>query len=217
MAEGKGPGGLKWLATTAIVVILAGLACWVLRPHGLSTPRAGNEPVPTATRTSPSPPRSAGVSKSPAAPVGDGGLTAASPGEPFLSPQPNPQAPKRLPKGLTQAALIRGYCEAMYALRDDGRVDVRALAALDNAAMAAKDAGERDKELDYNVKAFHLASQLLENSFSEKLARARVGASADRYVWLEDITNEFRTCMKSGDLVGAVRGYRELLKVLDKK
>ena len=113
--------------------------------------------------------------------------------------------------------MIRGYCEAMYALRDEGKVDVKQLVALDDSAMKATDAGDGAKELEFNKRAFELASKLLEESYAENLARAQASASQEERTEIDKITGEFKRCLASGDLYSASRWYRGILPFGAKK
>ncbi len=111
--------------------------------------------------------------------------------------------------------MIQGYCEAMYAMRDDGRVDVRELVRLDTAAMGAKDAGEYDKELEFNKQAYKLARRLLEGSFAQYLSQALKEATPDLRAGLEKLDGEFQASLEAEDLVSAAAQYRRLLQFLE--
>ncbi len=111
--------------------------------------------------------------------------------------------------------MIKGYCEAMYALRDDGKVDVSELEALDTSAMAAKDSGQYDKELEFNKRAYSIAQGLLQKSFEENMARGMKSASPEIRDVLEENASEFRNSLKTGDIVDAAARYRSLLELVN--
>lgn len=119
---------------------------------------------------------------------------------------------KATPVPEDQAHMIRGYCEAMYAMRDDGMVDVRELARLDFAAMGAKDAGEYDKELEFNKQAYKLARRLLKDSFAQYLAQGLKDAPPDLQADLQALDGEFQASLGAEDLVSAAAQYRRLLQ-----
>lgn len=111
--------------------------------------------------------------------------------------------------------MIQGYCEAMYAMRDDGMVDVRELARLDMAAMGAKDAGQYDKELEFNKQAYKLARRLLKDSFAQYLSQGLKEATPDFRTGLEKLDGEFQASLEAEDLVSAAAQYRRLLQLLE--
>lgn len=119
------------------------------------------------------------------------------------------------PVPLEQARMIQGYCEAMYAMRDDGMVDVRELVRLDTAAMGAKDAGEYDKELEFNKQAYKLARRLLKDSFAQYLSQGLEEAPPDLRPGLEKLDGEFQASLEAEDLVSAAAQYRRLLQILE--
>ncbi len=112
--------------------------------------------------------------------------------------------------------MIRGYCEAMYALQDEGKVDVRELERLDYAAMGAKDAGEYDKELAFNKQAYTLARRLLKDSFAQYLAKGLQGADPSVQAELKKMDGDFQASLESEDLVSAAAQHRNLRAFLSR-
>jgi len=105
----------------------------------------------------------------------------------------------------------------MYALRDDGKVDVQELAHLDAAAMGAKDAGEYDQELEFNKQADNLARRLLKESFAKYLAQGLKKGDPEFQEGLKKLDGDFRASLKSKDLISAAAHYRRLLQLLESR
>ena len=141
---------------------------------------------------------------------------AAKPLEGSASSMPPQEYRKVNPEPEYQARMIKAYCEAMYVLRDNGKVDVRELVRFDNAAMGAKDAGEYDKELEFNKQAWKLAYRLLRDSFAQCLAQGLKDASPDIQAGLRALDGEFQASLAARDLSSAATHYYRLLQIVDR-
>ncbi len=194
----KNPRLSGWLR-----IVRSGAALGVLALGGLWALSCAGPNPESPDPTPPSP-----VQTSVQTPAGE----VAEPTEGSSTSMPPQDYRKATPVPEYQAHMIRGYCAAMYAMRDDGMVDVRELARLDFAAMGAKDAGEYDKELEFNKQAYKLARRLLKDSFAQYLAQGLKDAPPDLQADLQALDGEFQASLGAEDLVSAAAQYHRLLQ-----
>lgn len=93
-------------------------------------------------------------------------------------------------------------------------VDVKAIEAGDQAAIAANRAGDRAAEARHQQEALKAAASLLDQSFSEeiaKLAKAAKGAEASQ---AKALATEAGQLSKAGRLGSALEKYQQALKLL---
>lgn len=203
-SQQKSPRGCGWLRSllsgkTLGLLGLGGL--WALSCTGPS-PESPGPPPPSPVHT----PVQAPVPTEEVANPLNGSAPSMPPQE-YRKVNPEPEY---------QVRMIKAYCEAMYVLRDGGKADVRELVRLDNAAMGAKDAGEYDKELEFNKQAWQLAYRLLRDSFAQCLAQGLKDAAPDLQADLRALDGEFQASLAARDLSSAATHYHRLLQFVDR-
>lgn len=187
-------------------------------PPGSPMPPAGAAPSPGAEAPQPpggpQGPPAGSPPPPPGGPLGPGASPPPPPGGP-LAPGASPPPPPGGFQGPSGGGgdRIAEYLAAKQVLLERN-VDVSEIEEADRDAIAAGQAGERDKEADYNKKALDAASRLLDESFTSDFQKRKGGASPEKVTEAEQLATEARELFKSGMLTLGTQKFQEALKVL---